>query len=66
MKIHKRHEAVNAATGDLIRAVGEVVKKHDLTYGELFSLFAECLASYGKYLVRDERAPKRRKKGESV
>ena len=37
------------------QAVCEIVKKHGLTYGELTAIVAQCLQSWAKWQMREER-----------
>lgn len=58
MKIHPREKIVTAASIDFGQFMVQLLKKHELTHGELFTLLAEQLTSSAKYAVREERRVK--------
>lgn len=35
--------------------ISDVADEHHLTYGEIFSILSEIMASHAKYLIREER-----------
>lgn len=55
MIIHPRESIVRDASHELEMFIVEWLKKHDLTYGELFTLLGEQLTRAAKYAVRAER-----------
>jgi hypothetical protein len=57
MKLHPRVPFVQKAHNELAAAVSEIIKKYELTYGELWSVLNEVEASWIKYCIRDERHP---------
>jgi hypothetical protein len=57
MKLHPRHSIVTEARHDIAQAVTRAVTKHDITYGELFSILAGEMAGWAKYAIREERHP---------
>jgi hypothetical protein len=57
MRIHERVMIVQAAELRLSEAVCEMVKKHELTYGELTMILAGQLQRWAKYQIRSERHP---------
>lgn len=34
-----------------------IVKKYDLTYGEMFGILSDMMSTWAKYMRRDERHP---------
>lgn len=55
MKLHPRHDLVVRAGLDIQHAVADAAKKHELTFAELTSILANCLANWAKFEVRGER-----------
>ena len=47
--------SLQSARVEINQAVCEIVKKHGLTYGELTAIVAQCLQSWAKWQVREER-----------
>jgi len=57
IKMHKRSQIVTKARHEFDQFVIDWVKRHDLTYGEMFSIFGHAIASEAKYMIRGERHP---------
>jgi hypothetical protein len=57
MKVHPRYFIVSKAEVELSTFLLDLQQKHDLTYGELFKILAAMMASFAKYLIREERHP---------
>jgi hypothetical protein len=57
MKIHPRTLVVAEARRALVGFMLDLEKKHDLTYGEMFSLYGDAIANLAKYQIRSERHP---------
>jgi hypothetical protein len=57
VKLHPRYRQVEAARIEFDLAVWELARKHDLTYGELFSILANAGTIVAKYQIRLERHP---------
>lgn len=57
LTIHPRTMIVRKAQIDLDAAFLDVVKKHDLTFAELFGVLNVAEARWIKYALRDERHP---------
>ncbi len=57
MKIHPRAHVVAEARSAFARFMLDLEKKHDLTYGELFSLYGAAIENLAKYQIRSERHP---------
>lgn len=55
MIIHPRESIVKEASIDLDTFLIQWNKKHELTYGELFTLLGELVLRMAKYAVRAER-----------
>ncbi len=55
MKLHERHIPFQQAKSEISKVVEEAVEKHNLTYGELFSILANELRSWAGCVIRDER-----------
>ena len=53
-----RRLVVQEASCKIATAINEVVKEHDLSYGELFQILTEALSRWVGYLVIDERKEK--------
>ena len=67
MRLHPRHMIVNDASREFEGFVIDVlIKKHGLTYGEIFSLLGEQVARSAKYLIRQERHGDEDKKGDEA
>jgi hypothetical protein len=43
------------AESEISKAVSEIIKKHDLTYGELMFVLANETRSWAKCMIKDER-----------
>lgn len=54
---HPRTEIVADARHEIIEAILKSIRKHDLTYTELWSILANELAGWAKYAIRAERHP---------
>ena len=57
MKLHKRTRVVDQARLEFDQFVLDLSQKHDLTYGELFSILGRSIAENAKYQIRAERHP---------
>lgn len=57
MKLHERARIVTDARLEFDQFVLDWIQKHDLTYGELFSIFGQSIANNAKYQIRAERHP---------
>lgn len=57
MTCHPRELVVQQASADIKVALGRVIPKYNLTYGELFSILGECIQNWAKFAIRDERHP---------
>lgn len=57
MKLHPRVLICQFAHNELDGAVSDVIAKHHLTYGELFSILSQIQATWSRYAIRDERHP---------
>ena len=57
LKLHPRTTIVEKADSELSRLLLDLVKKHDLTYGEIFALISRQISEYAKYQIRTERHP---------
>jgi hypothetical protein len=57
MQIHERVMIVQRAELDLREFFGQLVKKHDLTWGEIAMILGGTLQAYAKYQIREERHP---------
>lgn len=55
--IHPRESIVRDASLELESFVIQWLKKHELTYGEIFTLLGEMICRTAKYAVRAERHP---------
>ena len=66
MKVHKRYFIVGEASSELSLSIIDIIKKFDLTYGEILKLLGEKQAVFASYLIRDERHPNSDKKGDEA
>lgn len=57
MKLHKRTRIVDQARLEFDQFLIDLAQKHELTYGELFSMFGHAIANHAKYQIRSERHP---------
>ena len=57
MKIHPRTAVVQQARHAFETFLLDLEQKHELTYGELFSLLGNAIANLAKYQIRAERHP---------
>ena len=57
VKMHPRAKVVSQAQGELDAFLLKLGQKHDLTYGEIFSLLGRAVSENAKWLVRGERHP---------
>lgn len=57
MKLHHRVPIVHKAHNELDEMVSCIIKKYELTYGELYSIINQVQASWITYQIRDERHP---------
>jgi hypothetical protein len=55
--MHPRGMPASKAHNEIDAFVSEIIKKYDLTYGELMSCLNQIQASWIKYMIRDERHP---------
>lgn len=58
LKLHPRTLIVQRAKVELSTALSDIIEKHDLTFGEVFSVLAQESASWAKVAVREERHPR--------
>ena len=54
MELHPRHEKRILASVDLSVLLLEIIKKYELTYGEIFTILADRITHYAKFLKRNE------------
>lgn len=67
LKIHPRSNIVQKARLEFDQFLLDLEQKHELTYGETFSLFGNAIANLAKYQIRSERHPDDRdKKGDDA
>jgi len=59
MKIHPRYQLEQEATREIEDAVVAAVKKHGLTFGELWRIFTRIESRWSVYAVRQERDQER-------
>lgn len=57
MRLHPRLATVREAELEIEIAIGEIAKKHNLTYGEMFSILSTQMQREAKYMIRAERHP---------
>ena len=57
MKLHRRELIVQDAESEFSGFYIDWLKKHELTYAEILSIFSSRLASMAKYAIRSERHP---------
>jgi hypothetical protein len=57
MKLHPRSSIVTQARNEFETFLLDLRQKHELTYGELFSLLGGGIANLAKYQIRSERHP---------
>lgn len=57
MKLHARYFVVDEARLEFQKFWRNLEKKHELTFGEMFSILGDQVANLAKYLVRAERHP---------
>lgn len=57
LKLHPRTRAVDKARLEFDQFLLDLAEKHELTYGELFSMLGLAIANNAKYQIRAERHP---------
>jgi hypothetical protein len=57
VRLHKRTTIVQKARNEFETFLLELEQKHELTYGEVFSLLGNAIANLAKYQIRGERHP---------
>ncbi len=57
MSLHERYYIVNQAESEFSVFFLSLIKKHNLTFGEIFQILSIAISSWSKYLDRDERHP---------
>lgn len=57
MKLHPRSNIVQEARLEFDSFVLDLMKRYELTYGELFSMLGAKITDLAKYQVRSERHP---------
>ena len=57
MKLHQRTRIVDKARLEFDTFLLDLEQKHELTYGELFSMLGNAIAHLAKYQIRSERHP---------
>ena len=57
MKLHSRTRVVDKARLEFDQFLLDLADKHELTYGELFSMLGQAIANNAKYQIRAERHP---------
>jgi hypothetical protein len=57
MKLHERTTIVEKARHAFAMFLLDLQQKHDLTYGEMFSILGGSIADLAKYQIRHERHP---------
>ena len=57
MKLHPRTRVVDKARLEFDQFLLDLADKHELTYGELFSMLGQAIANNAKYQIRAERHP---------
>jgi hypothetical protein len=57
MKLHERTLVVQKVRHEFEAFLLELEQKHELSYGELFSMLGNAIANLAKYQIRSERHP---------
>ncbi len=57
IRLHARTMPVQAASLELRKRLGELIKEHDLTFGEINRILIDAMGEWNKYHVRAERHP---------
>lgn len=57
MRIHERTLIVQKASIEFGSALGAIIEKHDLTFGEIFAILSDEMRTWAKYAIRGERHP---------
>lgn len=57
MRLHDRLLIVQAAHLEAKTTLNEIIRKYDLTAGEIVALYAAFLAEEAKWMIREERHP---------
>jgi len=57
MKLHSRAPIVTKARLEFDKFLLDLEQKHDLTFGELFTLLGSAITNLAKYQIRSERHP---------
>ena len=57
MKLHPRTRVIDKARLEFDQFLLDLADKHELTYGELFSLLGQAITNNAKYQIRAERHP---------
>ncbi len=63
MKLHPRMVIMAEAALELAKSFTTIVKKYDLTYGEMFGILSDMMSTRAKYMRHDERHPNDPDKG---
>lgn len=54
MNVHHRMEIRQLAEIDHSKALLEIIQKHELTYGEIFTILSSSITRWAGYLKKDE------------
>ncbi|KKL20605.1 hypothetical protein LCGC14_2453790 [marine sediment metagenome] len=54
MKLHPRHELRQKAEVEAQLKLLGIIKKYDLSYGEIFTILAKLMSNWARYLKKDE------------
>jgi tetrahydromethanopterin S-methyltransferase subunit G len=57
VKIHKRTLVVEQARNEFMKFMLDLEEKHDLTFGEMYSILGRKIADLAMYQIRSERHP---------
>jgi len=57
VKLHERTQIVSQARSEFDRFLLDLEQKHELTFGEMFSIIGSAISNLAKYQIRAERHP---------
>jgi hypothetical protein len=57
LKLHPRAQIITRARLEFDEFLVDLEQKHELTFGELFSILGNAISNFAKYQIRAERHP---------
>lgn len=54
MEVHPRMEIRQLAEAEYAKSLLQIIKKYDLTYGEIFTMLSDAMIRWARYLKNSE------------